>query len=141
MAGVIGAIGLVAALVVWHPIHSTTLILREGGGRVTGELRAFVDDFPPGPDGRAIERYLPGRLRIVAGTGVPLAWRYQSHRVEAGVLVVDLLLETSTVRGAILTDRLLEEKFADQVNVVAVERGGRRNTVVFLARQGPQPLP
>ena len=117
-------------------IHS-----REAGGRVTGELRAFVEDFPPGQDGPAIQRYLAARLTIAAANHTALGWRYQSHRLEAGVLVVDLQLDTATLRGAILTNRLMEERFADQVNVVAVERSGRRSTVVFLRGQVAQSLP
>lgn len=138
----IGALSLLAVLVGWHPIHSTTLILRETGTEVVGELRAFVEDFPPGSrDEAAIAHYLQSRLGITTGERTPIQWQYRSHRLDGGVLVVDLRLATNTVHGAILTNQLMEEKFADQVNVVAVERQGRRNTVVFLPHQGPQTLP
>lgn len=56
-------IGLLLALALGtagHSIHSSTLTIRDGvaPSALTAALRAFREDFPPGTDPVAIERYL-----------------------------------------------------------------------------------
>lgn len=126
-----------------HPIHSSTLILRDGParGQLAVELRAFIDDFPPGDTGEAIEKYLADKVTILDRKKRRIELRYRSHMIDGAVLKVQLMADAPFgVSGGSVRNRLVQEKFADQVNVVEIATGGRHALLVFLASDGEKPI-
>lgn len=142
--------GLVLAGLIWagagtfadrvHPIHSSTLSIRETGGLAALEvsLRAFVEDFPPGANPTAIDRYIEARVTLADRSGTVVPLRYRAHRIENGLLVVALAASAPPggLAGGTVENRLVQEKFADQVNVVELIIDGRRQVLVHVGRDG-----
>jgi hypothetical protein len=133
-----------------HPTHTSAAELsQEAGGVVSVVIRLFADDIgatlgaPPGqkPTGEALRSYLAHGFVILdrSGTRVALAW-------DDGVLSGDVLKLRSRTRvagelsGATVTNRLLTERFADQVNVVRATYAGRSATLIFTRGDGPKAL-
>lgn len=148
---------LLAAIAGWlaltgsHPTHTSAAELsQEPGGTVSVVIRLFADDIgetvgaPPGqkPGGEALRSYLADRLVILdrSGTRVVLAW-------DDGMIRGDVLTLRSRTRvgselsGAKVTNRVLTERFADQVNVVRATYAGRSATLIFTRGDGPKALP
>jgi hypothetical protein len=154
---VVSGAWLLAAVVGWlalpgsHPTHTSAAELSQGpGGAVSVVIRLFADDIgetlgaPPGqqPTGEALRSYLADRFVILDrwGTRVALAW-------DDGVLSGDVLRLRSRTRvageltGAKVTNRVLTERFADQVNIVRATYARRSATLIFTRGDGPKALP
>jgi hypothetical protein len=147
---------LLAAVVGWlalpvsHPTHTSAAELSQAGEAVSVVIRLFADDIgetlgaPPGqkPTGEALRSYLADRFVILdrSGTRVALAWN-------DGVFSGDVLelrsrtLVTGELTGAQVTNRVLTERFPDQVNVVRATYAGRSTTLIFTRGDGPKALP
>ena len=134
-----------------HPTHTSAAELsQEPGGGVSVVIRLFADDIgatvgsPPGrkPAGAALRHYLADRFAIVdrSGTRVALSW-------DDGVISGDVLTLRSRTRiagdltGAKVTNRVLTERFADQVNLVRATYAGQSATLIFTRGDGPKALP
>ena len=147
---------LLPAIVGWlalagnHPTHTSAAELsQEPGGTIRVVIRIFADDIgetvgaPPGqtPTGEALRAYLTGRFTILepSGAAVALAW-------DDGTRNGDVLTVRSRPRvagklsGARVTNRVLTERFADQVNVVRATYAGRSATLIFTRGDGPKAL-
>lgn len=148
---------LLAAMVGWlalagrHPTHTSAAELsQEPDGKVSVVIRLFADDIaetvgaPPGrkPTAAAVRRYLTERFAIFDGSGarVALGW-------DDGVISGDVLTFRSRTRiageltGARVTNQVLTERFADQINLVRATYGGRSATLIFTRGDGPKALP
>jgi hypothetical protein len=148
---------LFAAVVGWlavpasHPTHTSAAELSQEAGEVASVvIRLFADDIgetlgaPPGqkPTGEALRSYLADRFVILdrSGTRVALGW-------DDGMLSGDVLELRSRTRvtgeltGAQVTNRVLTERFPDQVNVVRATYAGRSTTLIFTRGDGPKALP
>lgn len=148
---------LIAAFVGWlvlpgrHPTHTSAAELsQDRAGTVSVVIRLFSDDIgaavgaPPGqkPEGAALTSYLNGRFAILdrSGAQMALAW-------DAGAIIGDVLTVRSRARiagglsGATVTNRVLTDRFADQVNVVRATYEGRSATLLFTRGDGPKALP
>ena len=135
-----------------HPLHTTlTEITTSADGSVQIVLRAFIDDFSaavtrrptpqgmpiPMPDDSAAARYLTETVVLTdaAGRRVPL----QVAGVRRTDDLVWITLRAPTLRsvtGARLTNRVLFERWDDQVNIVQTAIGARRQTLLFTKRDG-----
>jgi hypothetical protein len=154
----IGALGSLMALAILapraysHPLHTTLTevsIAPDGGLQIV--LRAFVDDFSaaiagrketpappvPTPSDSATAQYLSQVVTLTdaAGRRAPL--------VVAGIRrtgdLVWVTLRAPALRGvtgARLTNRVLFDRYADQVNIVQTSIAGRRQTLLFTKSDG-----
>ncbi len=148
---------LLAATLGWvafsggHPTHTSAAELsQDSSGTVSVVIRLFADDIgetvgaPPGqkPAGAALRSYLADRFAVLdpSGARVALAW-------DDGVILGDVLTLRARARvagglaGAKVTDRVLTERFADQVNLVRATYAGRSATLIFTRGDGPTALP
>lgn len=148
---------LLAAIVGWlalpggHPTHTSAAELSQSSdGALSVAIRLFADDIgatigaPPGqpPAGEVLRSYLADRfvIRDRSGAQVALAW-------DEGSISGDVLTLRSQARvagglaGAKVTNRVLTERFADQVNVVRATYAGRSATLIFTRGDGPKALP
>lgn len=150
--------GLSALLVIaaWlsHPLHTSLAEVRydAGGSAVEISLRVFAEDFADAV--RTSQRlaqatavgeaatmaYVARTFVLMSGDGkrVPLAWC--GVRREGDLSWICLRGRSSGAKDLRLTNRVLVERFDDQVNIVQVEVDGRRTSYLFTARDGARPL-
>jgi len=130
---------LLAALVAWHPIHSslTTVELRRGDSVATLTIKVYAEDFPPGPDPERIRSYLADRIGF-AGGGAP---RFVSQRIEGPVQwIVATVVVPREGTELSMRNTLLMDRFRDQVNVVQARCGSEGTTVLFAGSAEPKRL-
>lgn len=137
-----GTLVLLALLGASHPIHSSSALLRipDRSAQAAIELRVFADDFPPGPSRAAAQRYLADRFRVLDRRGATVPLTVEGITVDGAVLILSL---SAPVGDGLVRvwHGVLAEKFSDQVNLVRVERGGRRGSLLFVAGDGAKTLP
>ena len=151
-------LGLTGARAWAHPIHTTlTLISLDPSGRViTFRIRAFADDFSasvaryagrtPPADSSApsadVVRYVRGTVTVIDGGGkaATLEPCGVERARELYWICVRVQLPNGT-RGARVRNLMLSELHPDQVNIVQLERGGSRKTMLFTRGASPAPLP
>lgn len=148
---------LLSAMVGWlafagsHPTHTSAAELsQEPGGMVSVVIRLFADDIgetvgaPPGrkPSGAALRRYLTDRFAIVDRSGARVALRWDDGAISGDVLTLRSRTRIAgELAGAKVTNRVLTERFADQVNLVRAAYAGRSATLIFTRGDGPKALP
>jgi hypothetical protein len=136
--------GVVSCLLVGHPMHTSGAELTgERDGSVQVMLRVFADDFaaaasaPDGPSG-----YLRDRFVLLGDSGEPVKLSWDVGRPSGDVLI---LHGRGRVRGGLagarMANRVLTERFEDQVNVVRATYDGRSATLIFVRGDGLKPLP
>ena len=148
----VGAIGTIVKRADAHPLHTTLAeVTASPRGSVQIVLRVFVDDFaaavsrraaPPRapiitPTDSAAARYLGETLVLTDGGGRRVALAVVGMRRTDDLLWITL--EAPTLRtntGARLANRVLFERWDDQVNIVQTSLGGRRQTLLFTKRDG-----
>lgn len=140
-----------------HPLHTTlTEITVSADGGLELVVRAFVDDFAAAvskrpvalpaatatPPDSAIARYVDSTLILVdaAGRRLPL-WLAGVRRANELVWVSLRSPGTRAATGVRLTNRILFERFDDQVNIVQANLVGRRQTLLFTRREGAASKP
>ena len=137
-----------------HPLHTTLSELTVApDGSVQIVLRAFLDDLSgavtPGatrrgagsvPPDSAIGRYLSQTLVLTDASG-----RRSPLAVAATRCTGDLVWVTLRAPGSIgparLTNRVLFERWEDQVNIVQTTVGARHQTLLFTRRDGSATRP
>ena len=140
-----------------HPLHTTLAELSyDRATRVLNvSLRVFADDFTNAvtrragvrtvgalPPDSAMFRYVAERFAIAAPGAGPLALRWCGVRRSGDVLLLCLrATAVPTLAGARVRSALLNEAFADQVNLVQANYDGRRQMLLFTPRTGVKPLP
>jgi hypothetical protein len=133
-----------------HPLHTTlTEITTASDGSVQIVLRAFVDDFSAAVTGRvvpqgkpiatpadsAIARYLGQTVALTDAAGRRLPLSVAAVRRTDDLVWVTLRAPAlSRLAGARLTNRVLFERWDDQVNIVQTAIGARRQTLLFTRR-------
>jgi len=151
-AGFIAALGVSARRAYSHPLHTTLSELSiAADGSVQIVLRAFVDDLSAAALGRAgpqpapvatppdsaTARYLGGTLAVIDAAGRHVALSLAGVRRTGDLLWVTLRTPAALGRGDVrLTNRVLFERYDDQVNVVQTSVAGRRRTLLFTKRDG-----
>jgi uncharacterized protein DUF6702 len=149
----LNALLLVAAWLV-HPLHTSLAEVRydASGSEVQISLRVFAEDFadavrtsqrlsaatPVGEE--ATMAYVARTFVLMSGdrTRVPLAWC--GVRREGDLSWICLRGRSPGAKDLRLTNRVLVERFDDQINIVQVELEGRRTSYLFTARDGTRTL-
>lgn len=144
------AIGVGAERAYTHPLHTTlTELSSTADGGVQIVIRAFVDDFSAAiaggkhgrpssigaPSDSAAARYLAATLALTDGEGRQV--QFAVARIRRTGDLVWVTLRAPAVRplaGARLTNRVLFERYDDQVNIVQTNVAGRRQTLLFTTR-------
>lgn len=136
---------MVPLLAAWrmHPIHAARVELDAAAdGSVNAIVHVYRDDFPGQVTLASIGGYLDKALVVTDARGTRLILRPTALQPEGDRLKI---LLTGSVSGGIAHGRialtLLQEKFADQVNVVDARVQGRRAQLVFLRGDASQALP
>ena len=141
----------------YHPMHtSLTVITHAGDGTVTATIRVFVDDLSTalGPDvakasvpldartAARVATYVAERFMIVGGDKrrIPLRWCGAKRTGDLFWLCFSAPT-VGTLRAATVTNRILLERFPDQVNIVQVQYAGRRESMLFSRAEAPKRLP
>jgi hypothetical protein len=150
--GLVGALGIIVRRADAHPLHTTLAeVSASPSGGVQIVLRVFVDDFAAAvrrqaalprapivtPADSATARYLGETLVLTDGAGRHVALGVVGMRRTDDLLWITL--EAPTLRstaGARLANRVLFERWDDQVNIVQTGLGGRRQTLLFTKRDG-----
>lgn len=113
-----------------------------GTGRVSAVVRVFADDFPPGSEAARAQAYLADRFRIIDATGSVVPLRLEGIVTDGMALVITLSAPAPRgLAGARIWHGVLTERFADQVNLVRVSRGGHSGSLLFTAADGFKSLP
>jgi hypothetical protein len=142
--------GVMSCLLAGHPMHTSGAELTgERDGSVQVMLRVFTDDFaaalaagsaastPDGPHG-----YLRDRFVLLGGTGEPVKLTWDAGRPSGDVLILHGRGRVpGGLAGARVANRVLTERFADQVNVVRASYDGLSATLIFVRGDGLKPLP
>lgn len=155
-AGLIGLLGLVTRRTAFaHPLHTTmTRLVQRPDSTSELMIRAFADDFlfvatgrtakdaasAATPSDSAASRYVTRSVRIrdASGRAIPLRW---CGLRRTGEVVWVCVRAHGVTAGSRLENRLLLERFDDQVNVVQIERGPARTTLLFTKQRPVRPLP
>ena len=148
----VAAVGGSAATAYSHPLHTTlTEVSVAPDGQLQIVMRAFVDDFsavvaghsgpmsPPiaTPTDSAIARYLGGAVSVSDCAGRRVALVVVGVRRSGDLLWTTLRAPVpGGAAGVRLTNRVLFERYDDQVNIVQTSVAGRRQTLLFTKRDG-----
>jgi hypothetical protein len=138
-AWLIGALAAVLLPVVAHPTHTSTAELVSGADSVHVAIRVFADDIATVG---AVRPYLGDRFGILdrGGRSVPLEWA--GSALAGGVLTMRLRGRVAGgLAGARVSNRVLTDRFDDQVNVVRAAYDRRVATLIFVRGDGPKALP
>jgi hypothetical protein len=154
----VAAVPLVA-LGGWHPLHTTitTVAYDATAHTATATIRIFADDLAraveqglgtkraagqaagPAADTAAVE-YIRRKFTIANRDGRPVPLLSCGIRVTGDLrwicLRASLPQGLSDVR---IGDAVLTDVYADQVNVVMTEDGGRHGSLLFTRGDGPKP--
>lgn len=132
---------LVALLVpaAGHPTHTASAELVQEADSVRVAIRVFADDIAPVG---AVRPYLGDRFGIVdrGGKAVRLVWA--GAEAAGDVLTIRLRGRIAGgLSGAKVSNRVLTDRFTDQVNVVRAAYDRRTATLIFTRGDGPKALP
>jgi hypothetical protein len=135
-----------------HPLHTTlTEVTMLADGSVQIVLRAFIDDFSaavtgraprqgmpiPTPADSAAARYLGETVVLTDAVGQRVSLQVAGIRRTDDLVWVTLRAPMlRSAAGARLTNRVLFERWDDQVNIVQTVIGPRRRTLLFTKRDG-----
>jgi len=152
LAVVVSAFGLARAQRAdAHPLHTTLSELTVApDGTVQIVLRAFIDDFAaavtgvpprpgviPTPADTAIARYLAQTVVLTDAAGRTAALTVTGTRRTGDLVWVTLRAPTGRATSwRRLTNRVLFERWDDQVNIVQTTVGTRRQTLLFTRGNG-----
>ena len=122
-----------------HPMHTSSAEVVQQGDSVTVAIRAFADDIGTVDvlPGYARERF---RLLDRSGSAVALTWDGAERHDDVVVLRLRGRLGGGLAGGRV-ENRILTDRFADQVNVVRAIYDGRTTTLIFTRGDGPKALP
>jgi hypothetical protein len=139
------SLALVLLLAAWrlHPIHAARVELDvSAAGNVTATVHVYRDDVPPGATIADVAACIDRGLVLADARGSRVVLRVLTVTPEGDRLRIAL---TGSAPAGIGHGRiavpLLQERFADQVNVVDVRAPAGRTQLVFLQGDRPQVLP
>jgi hypothetical protein len=132
-----------------HPLHTTLaqVAYRADTRSVEVTLRIFADDLTAAthrgaagasaapPDSVALA-YVASALVLSDGAGRPLALRPTGARRTGDLVWLTLSAPAPALAGLELRNQLLCDLYDDQVNIVQVESGGRRTSMLFTKGEG-----
>ena len=135
----IAAVAVLLAPASRHPMHTSSAELVQEADSVRVAIRLFADDVATVG---AVRTYLADRFGIVdrSGKAVPLEWA--GAEVAGDVLTIRLRGRVpGGLSGTRVSNRVLTDRFTDQVNVVRATYDRRAATLIFTRGDGPKALP
>jgi hypothetical protein len=136
---------LLVLLAAWrlHPIHAARVELDlSAGGNVTATVHVYREDLPSGGAVADVAACLDRGLVLTDARGSRIALRVVMVTPEGDRLRVSLVGSAPAGVGhGHIAVTLLQERFADEVNVVDVRAPAGRTQLVFLHGDRPQVLP
>jgi hypothetical protein len=133
-------VALLAPGSIAHPTHSSSAELVQEADSVRVVLRVFADDFAAVG---AVEPYIAERFTLTdrGGARVRLEWA-GADRSGGDILTIRLRGRLAAgLPGAKVSNRILTDRFADQVNLVRATYQRRTATLIFTRGDGPKALP
>lgn len=140
-----------------HPMHTSfTVLTHAANGTLTATIRVFADDLAQvlgrdvmdasaSLDARVAARlstYLATRFVIVGRDGRRIALGWCGAKRVGDLLWLCLAAPAvASLRGATVSNGILLEHFADQVNIVQVQYADRRHSMLFSRAEAPKRLP
>lgn len=139
-----------------HPLHTTlaelstdpsahevSILLRVFAGDLASAVTARASAGSPDrmPPDSAMIRYFVERFEITADGVGRVALRWCGFRRDQDVLFLCFHARAASLSQARLRNTLLNEIFADEVNIVRVNIDGRRETMLFTGREVMKTLP
>ena len=149
LPAILGAVGA------RHPLHTTLteLRVRPAARSVEIVMRVFVDDFSAAvarhdggrpvampPSDSAAFRYVAGAFTLSDRAGRRLPLRWVGARRTGDLLWLTLTAPAATLDGVRVSNRVLVELHADQVNIVQATVGSRRASLLFTRGDGAKAL-
>jgi hypothetical protein len=136
-------VALTAALLApgWmaHPTHSSSAELVQEADSVRVVLRVFADDVAAVG---AVAPYIARRFTLVDRSGAPVRLVWAGADSGADVITIRLHGRVAAgLSGARVSNRVLTDRFADQVNLVRARYQRRTATLIFTRGDGPKALP
>ncbi len=140
------------AILAAHPMHTTVseIAWNRASGQTRLRVRGFADDLGAAAanaeggasSDSAAPRYVLSRLTICDGSGraVAIVTEAVEHRGDAVVVLLSGMLPRG-LHDVRIGNRLLVERFADQINIVRVTGDGRALSLLFTRGDGPKALP
>jgi hypothetical protein len=136
---------LIAALAVMlapgstHPMHTSSAELVHEADSVRVTIRVFADDIAAVG---AVRPYLGDRFGIVDRSGNAVRLEWVGSEVRGDVLTIRM---RGRIAGGLsrakVNNRVLSDRFADQVNIVRAAYDRRAVTLIFSRGDGPKALP
>lgn len=137
-----------------HPLHTTLtqLSLQPATRSVEIVMRVFVDDLSVAvardggrpvvapPADSAVYRYVIGAFALTDRAGRRLPLRWGGARRTGDLLWLTLTAPAATLDGLRVSNRVLVELYADQVNIVQATVGARRASLLFTRGDGAKLL-
>ncbi len=127
-----------------HPLHTslTQIRLDATRGIATVTLRVFSQDLPSLVNDDAIRGFLLAGLLVTDPAGRPIPLQFQRRRVESDVTYFELMLDAPRgLTNLRILNRLLWDRFGDQINILQAQYGGRQASLLFLKGDAPKSLP
>ena len=142
---VVALTALLPAVAAWrlHPIHAARVEVDvTASGSVSATVRVYRDDLPPGAGIAEVATCLDRGLVLDDAHGARVTLRVVAVVPEGDRTRISLAGSApgGISRGRIVVP-LLQERFADQVNVVEIRTPGGHSQLVFLRGDRPQTLP
>lgn len=155
IAVVLAGLGALTSPADSHPLHTTlteVTIAPDGGVQII--VRAFIDDFsaavtrrapPPGtriptPADSGTARYLGETVVLTDAADRKVSLTVTNVRRTDDLLWITMRAPSlRSLNGARLTNRMLFDRWDDQVNIVQATIGSRRQTLLFTKREGSVP--
>jgi hypothetical protein len=130
-----------------HPLHTSyTEIARDRTGRLMISIKVFSDDFQSAlvqsgdnerlqPNGEEnVRRYVERALLVRTSDGSKVSLNWCGVRAEGTQLII-CVMTSSAIRGPIrMSNLLLLERFADQINIVRWTTSSGTRTLVLTQR-------
>lgn len=122
-----------------HPTHTSSAELAHTSDSVQVAIRVFADDIAAvGP----LPGYLRNHFALVDRSGRPVALEWRGMETAGDVVTVRLGGPLAGgLSGSRVTDLVLTDRYADQVNVVRATSGSRSATLIFTRGDGPKAIP
>lgn len=141
----LASLPLLVLLAGWrlHPIHAARVELDlNAGGNVTATVHLYRDDVSPGAAVADVAACVDRGLVITDARGFRVALHVVSVTPEGDRLRISLVGSAPAGLGhGRIAVPLLQEKFADEVNVVDLRTPTGRTQLVFLRGDRPQVVP
>jgi hypothetical protein len=135
----LAVLAVVAVSAARHPSHTSSAELVQSADSVRVAIRVFTDDIAAVG---ALRDYVRDRFGLVNRRGEAVRLDWDGAEPGEDVLTIRLLGRIPEgLSGARVSNRLLTDRYDDQVNVVRAEYAGRAATLVFVRGDGPKALP